>query len=887
MKRTILATAMTAALGTGALPEYASATQFTFSYTGWFTMIDPSGVGFNNSNAIVPPYYGWRTPVTGTMVFDDTTNSGTLSIGPFSFAGGGNAAATSITFADIDGPGGAGTLLLGNMGFNWSGNNGIPVSIVWDAQGLLDALGQGPAVGDTINSTGPATFACGTNITCATPATDSVGFGAKQSYTLPIGPSPMVTTTFNTTDIGTVALGTNPSGTLPLTDDGIGGSPMKAGPFPSFNANFDFDSMTLISDGSGSITAPANISDTVAQTPPPPGRTQAENLGAPTNVVPTGSAEYCLTGKTDCDTNNSWVANDGTNTINVPVDQTVNTLVVDWRAGGGTAFATQNVTVTVDDTTPPTIDSTPADVSVNVQSISDKVCFAGGTIGYLTASDIWDSSPSIEYSLDGFTYFPSNPSPGEDCSTDFPSGTSFGPNANTVTWRAEDTSGNSALYQQTVTLNLPTGIVGKACEVNLDYSGFRNTAGDFIMRDPTGAQTGSTDTGVTGVIDTTKLCTDPSCANLAPDIAGATLDAGQPFQGLLWKAEPVTLFGVGQWSFNACPGDQSTQCDGPPQPRLLDMTVKSAAENSGVPQLGAHMLFQWGNTQDIDVVVVWDVDCGAQQLTTTDPDGDGIPGTKMVDGPFIGFNAAFNISATGVDPNGDPVPLISDGGYLVSIPAYQNSTPNSSPLPLDATEIPVGDLPTDSVATESCVGGCFTFETTGLIDASDSNGAYQAAVVVLPQSQPIPFWSLYRKFDATTNQWRTFTADARNNVQSAPFDESDLCPEPGSPSYNVADSNSLLAGKLQAGDNCIQLTIEDNGPNDSNPAVGTVADPSGVAAVPEPPLPDPATKGDFTDSNGGCTIVKTPVDPMKRTDWWLVTALLGWFGFSSRRRPSR
>jgi len=104
-------------------------------------------------------------------------------------------------------------------------------------------------VGDSFCVIGLANFVCDTNITCATPASDDFLFGAKASYMLPIGPSPVATTTFNTTDLGVITVGVNPSGTLPLTDDGIGGSPMKAGPFPGFNANFDFDNMTLISDG--------------------------------------------------------------------------------------------------------------------------------------------------------------------------------------------------------------------------------------------------------------------------------------------------------------------------------------------------------------------------------------------------------------------------------------------------------------------------------------------------------------------------------------------------------------------------------------------------------------------------------------------------------------
>ncbi len=894
IKRTLLATAMTAALGTAGLPEPASARTLQFSFTGWFTMINAGGTGaLNNGDASGLGYYGWRTPVTGTMTFDDTTNSGTISMVPFSFFGSGPASATTISFVDADGIGGPNTELLANMGFNWNGTNGIPVSLVMEAKGLLDALGQGMAVGDTVGTSGQ-TYSCsglGANIACNLPASDGFLFSnGKSTYTLPIGATPIASTTWNTTDIGLVATGTNPSGTLPFTDDGLGGSPMKAGPFPGFNANFDFDTLTLTNDGTGSITAPADVPTTVPETPPPP-RTEAVTLGAPTGVQPAGTAEYCLEGRATCDANGSWIADNGVNTINVSVTQTVNTLVVDWRAGAGVAFDTQTVTVTVNDTTPPSILSTPLDISANVQSVTDQVCFsdpANAAIGQITASDVWDAALTIEYSLDGFTYFPTRNGAGQpDCSSDFPTGVAFGPNNNTVIWRVTDDAGNTTTYNQTVTLNLPTGIVGKACTVDLTTPGFRVTAGDFVMRDPTGAQVGTTDSGVTGIIDTTKLCTDEACSNLAPDIIGATLDAGQPFQGLIWRAEPVTLFGPGTWTFETCPGDNSTQCptdaNGNPLPNPMGMTVKNAVDNNGVPQLGAHMLFKWGNTQDIDVVVVWDVDCGAKQLTTTDPDGDGILGTKMVDGPFVGFNAAFDMSATGVDQNGNPVPLIADGGYVVGIPAYANPTPGGSPLPLNATMLAASDIAaSDSVAVDSCVGGCISFSNNNLMTATDANGTYQYAEVAFPLDQPIPFWSVYRKFDPATNTWKAFTVDSRNSVKSAPFDANGLCPEPGSGAYKAADTNSQLADKLQGGDNCIQLTIEDNGPNDTDSAAGTVADPSGVASVPEPALPSPSTEG-----GSGCSIAATPQSATRHAEWWLLGGLLGWLGWRRRQHGSR
>ena len=245
--QTVLAAAIAATLGTAAITEQASANILNFNISGWLTVISPDGAqALINLDASGAPYYGARTPVSGTMTFDTDTNSGSLTIQPFSFFGSGSASATNISFYDTDGPSGADTLMLGNMSINWAGNIGIPVSIVWNGEGVLDAINQGLTVGDTIGSTN-SDFACDSNLNCATPATNDFPFmlGPGQTFILPIGASPIATTTWNTTDIGIVELGTNPSGTLPLIDDAIGGSPIKAGPFTGFNANLDFDSMVV------------------------------------------------------------------------------------------------------------------------------------------------------------------------------------------------------------------------------------------------------------------------------------------------------------------------------------------------------------------------------------------------------------------------------------------------------------------------------------------------------------------------------------------------------------------------------------------------------------------------------------------------------------------
>ena len=73
-------------------------------------------------------------------------------------------------------------------------------------------------------------------------------------------------------------------------------------------------------------------------------------------------------------------------------------------------------------------------------------------------------------------------------------------------------------------------------------------------------------------------------------------------------------------------------------------------------------------SSNIDVAIVWDQnkkfgptpspmyvgDCGDSktiwELSSADPDGDGKSGIPMVDGPFKGFNANFNLSPSKQDP---------------------------------------------------------------------------------------------------------------------------------------------------------------------------------------------------------------------------------------------
>lgn len=106
----------------------------------------------------------------------------------------------------------------------------------------------------------------------------------------------------------------------------------------------------------------------------------------------------------------------------------------------------------------------------------------------------------------------------------------------------------------------------------------------------------------------------------------------------------------------------------------------------------------------------------------------------------------------------------------------------------------------------------FDFELSGM-DTGVS------ASLVIPLSEPIPAAAVYRKFFADTG-WQDFVIDADNSVASAPGADGS-CPAPGSVEY--------VSG-LTEGDHCIELTILDGGPNDTDGvANGVVKDPGGIA----------------------------------------------------------
>jgi hypothetical protein len=153
---------------------------------------------------------------------------------------------------------------------------------------------------------------------------------------------------------------------------------------------------------------------------------------------------------------------------------------------------------------------------------------------------------------------------------------------------------------------------------------------NFQMFDPTGAFVGGAAAPtLTGFIDT---------------VAGTwNVASTTPFFGLNWTASGGTLYGVGTHTVNVN-GDGA-----------LGAGVGDVTFTVGAGQVGGNINFAWGATTGIDVFNVWNVTTagGITTYTSTNFNAlyngvavapDAILGFGMVDGPFPGFSANFNMT---------------------------------------------------------------------------------------------------------------------------------------------------------------------------------------------------------------------------------------------------
>ena len=230
-----------------ALSSSVNATVFEFHFTGQYTLLGMDG-SFVDQQAIA-----------STLTYDDSSGtgfSGELSINDFITLG------SAATIYDLTLQHQTGTnLIVGNMLVDWNNNNGLPLSMVWDATGLFNAIDYGLQAGDVISGTNlKRNGVVVANVGSATPASDGI-YNLNTGQFLNQGPAPLAMTTWNTTTLctpGVDCIGNALSGGGPFIDDSISGSPLIEIPFPGLNVNFDIgsgNSLTVLSVSSVPVPA--------------------------------------------------------------------------------------------------------------------------------------------------------------------------------------------------------------------------------------------------------------------------------------------------------------------------------------------------------------------------------------------------------------------------------------------------------------------------------------------------------------------------------------------------------------------------------------------------------------------------------------------------------
>ena len=161
-------------------------------------------------------------------------------------------------------------------------------------------------------------------------------------------------------------------------------------------------------------------------------------------------------------------------------------------------------------------------------------------------------------------------------------------------------------------LTMAASIIGMA--------GTANAGITFTMRDNTGGLVG-TDTTVTGGFNVTDGTFN---------VASTT-----PFFGTIWTAHDGVLLHPGTYSINTIQGGTYTGIEIP------------------VGSTGGHILFDWNGTFNIDVVQVWDNATGHSGPVMVNGEANpptGVDGLGMIDGPFPGYNADFDMNGQVPEP---------------------------------------------------------------------------------------------------------------------------------------------------------------------------------------------------------------------------------------------
>ncbi len=271
------------------------------------------------------------------------------------------------------------------------------------------------------------------------------------------------------------------------------------------------------------------------------------------------------------------------------------------------------------------------------------------------------------------------------------------------------------------------------------------------------------------------------------------------------------------------------------------MTASATVTDDGNPILSAS-----------DSVVV-KILASAPALGADDSDGDGI--SDADEGYGDSDNDGIpdyldNIDESNLAPVGDSGDVVQTAAGTTVVLGDTAFSSGNNEVGIDESDVGSADADWDYL------GGLVDFKVSG----AQAGATYN---VVIPLSGTVPAGAVLRKFMGDNIGWQDFVENATNAIHSA-MATSGTCPEPGSSAYapGLPTADGMSEQTI-----CLELLIEDGGPNDMDGvANGTVVDPSGIATLYfGPPSSNSTISIDATELKAGgnetATVTVTAVDP--------------------------
>lgn len=206
------------------------------------------------------------------------------------------------------------------------------------------------------------------------------------------------------------------------------------------------------------------------------------------------------------------------------------------------------------------------------------------------------------------------------------------------------------------------------------------------------------------------------------------------------------------------------------------------------------------------------------------------------------LNIGRAILDAGAAPDPEPEPVVQVGGAGVTgITPGIISTGLGKGIYLRHEDLMAAGVASDSVVSRQCTGGCYDFD----IDISSNPGGSAQVVIALTSAIPNTIDPFYRLYSQTISQWQSFANSGQLNQLASYYSETGVCAAPG---------DAVYAAGLVPGHNCLQITVQDNGPDDLSPVMGKISITGGIGLN-----PDSDIDGDgVVDSLDNCVTTPNP-----------------------------